>query len=850
MPRSGPEDEKADERRVVAGRLLDVLGRTSARVKTIVTVRTEFFAQVQDVMHDPSARQAWQDHYLPELDDQALSDILVAPTAGEPIAYADQAPAAAYELGYEPGVLDALLGRIKKAATSGRFGRLPLVQTVGAELVELSRRRGLLAVRSKDVKKLRIEQAFSDLVNRRTRSAVAGTSRAVNALFERLMVRHDNGVSTRNLLSIRSIQEKSPGSRTARKVVDDLGDAGLLDRQMMVQDGVESLHVGPPQDSFELLEGGRETGITKRKYARSKVLDALFIMVPLAVLGIALTRYLTVLQYQKELGLAKKNNDQLGDFVKDMARSMRMMRLSAYHGMIARADEALRRGDTLQARQLLLSALPDPESGVPVELEPRESDLRGFEWFLLWRKSQMETKNLQGHTAGVRTLALAPAAEDLLASGDELGTVHLWNFKKGGELGAVLLGLKRPVQALAFSADGAWVAGCDDGGSAFVWPTTIGTDRPTDSVPKSVIAVKNARGVAFVAPGVLAVAAADGIRLWDVADSKEKTTLKDLGAPVVGLVALGDGKMAAASAEQAIVWNADGKKESATKIKGTTIHAIAAAKSGLLIAGDGAVHLWDLKDGSTPAVKARQPGTVRAIASLGDDRIATGGDDMTIRLHDLAAGTEVGRLYGHLSRVRSLVADKAGRLVSACSDPTIKTWSTGLASPIRESVPAHDSVLALALDPLGQVLASGGHDGLIKLWSTLTTEKTGEIKAGAPVHALAFSTTIEGKSIVLAAGVDNDVRRWSLSAGKEGFDVKELPALKKHADRVLCLRLLGRRQIARVGEPRQVGDHLGRRFRQAAARPAEPDGRHRARVPVPAPHRRRHGRQPAPLGCR
>src|SRR5262249_27582560 len=42
------ENVDADRRRATAGRLLDVLGRTSARVKTVVTVRTEFFAQVQD----------------------------------------------------------------------------------------------------------------------------------------------------------------------------------------------------------------------------------------------------------------------------------------------------------------------------------------------------------------------------------------------------------------------------------------------------------------------------------------------------------------------------------------------------------------------------------------------------------------------------------------------------------------------------------------------------------------------------------------------------------------------------------------------------------------------------------
>ena len=228
-------------------------------MKTVVTVRTEFFAQVQDVMHDASARQAWQDHYLAEVDDQTLSDILIAPTVAEPLPYSNQNPAANYEFGFEAGVVDDILSKIRKVARSGHVSRLSLVQTVGAELFDLSRRRSLPSIRPADIKKLRVEQAMSDLVRGKMRTAVRGASRGVQSLLDRLMVRHESGIRTRNLISQRSLQEKWKEKQPLKQVVDQLYQAGLLDVQAMAEGGSEGRYVAPPQDSFESLDFDRDT---------------------------------------------------------------------------------------------------------------------------------------------------------------------------------------------------------------------------------------------------------------------------------------------------------------------------------------------------------------------------------------------------------------------------------------------------------------------------------------------------------------------------------------------------------------------------------------------------------------
>jgi WD40 repeat protein len=821
LPSVDAIDSSAD-RRAVAGRLLDVLGRTSARVKSVVTVRTEFFAQVQDVMHDASARQAWQDHFLPELDEQALRDVLHAPSAGEPLPYSNQVPATKYAFGIEPAVVDDLLSKIGKVARGGHVGRLSLVQAVGAELADLSRRRSLSVIRPADVKKYAVEKAMPNLIRGKLRTAVRGVSRGIQSLFERLMVKHDSGIRTRNLLSQRSLQEKWKESQPFKQVVDRLYDAGLIDLQVMAQDGAESRYIGPPQDSFEPLDVDRETDVSRKTYARSRVVDTLFVMIPLALLGMALTYWYVNRQYRDYLNPNSRRFKELLEDIEAKDISLRLTRLAAYHGTISRADQALELGDTLRARQLLLSLNPDPPS--ELRSDGADADLRGFEWFLLWRKMQMEMKKLYGHTAGVGALAVSDNGE-LLATGDNLGKVILWSVGKG-EQGATLVGLKQPIASLAISADGAWVAGCDGGREVFLWPTTIGNEEPVETVPKARADVKNARAVAFAGPGILAIAADDGVILWDVAAGKERATIKDAGR-VLALAPLPDGKFATATADEAILWSSAGKKESAVKLKDATILGIAAGPSSLLIAGsnhsEGVVYSWDLKDGSTPALKAKQAEPIRAVAALSEGRIATAGEDMTIRIHDLAAGKELARLYGHISQIRGLVAGKGDLLVSSGSDPAVRLWNGGPITPLRESVPAHDSVEALALNETGQLLASGGHDGLIKLWNPLTTAMTGEIKAGGPVAALAFAPKGDDKSTVLTAAVGNDIRRWTLTAGKSGFDAKELPPLKKHSDRVLCLRFTrDGKMLASGGRDKTaiVWDVTGEKALQVLANPA------------------------------
>jgi WD40 repeat protein len=83
--------------------------------------------------------------------------------------------------------------------------------------------------------------------------------------------------------------------------------------------------------------------------------------------------------------------------------------------------------------------------------------------------------SLGNHIGAVNTLAFNPAST-LLASGDDGGSIHLWNLPEGG----LLRDIKKTddwVNKVEFSPDGRWLAAAGADGNAWVWDTkTLSTD--------------------------------------------------------------------------------------------------------------------------------------------------------------------------------------------------------------------------------------------------------------------------------------------------------------------------------------------------------------------------------------
>ena len=73
-------------------------------------------------------------------------------------------------------------------------------------------------------------------------------------------------------------------------------------------------------------------------------------------------------------------------------------------------------------------------------------------------------------------------------------------------------------------------------------------------------------------------------------------------------------------------------------------------------------------------------------------------------------------------------------------------------------------ILALAFSPDGSRLATGSHDGQVRVWDAASGEELARMRHGGWVQAVAFSP---GGAEVATGGSDDTVRLWSPSSGEE-----------------------------------------------------------------------------------
>lgn len=161
--------------------------------------------------------------------------------------------------------------------------------------------------------------------------------------------------------------------------------------------------------------------------------------------------------------------------------------------------------------------------------------------------------------------------------------------------------------------------------------------------------------------------------------------------------------------------------------------------------------------------------TAVAIAPNGQ-HIASGSEDKTVRLWDLATGKGVGVLQGHTQFVQSIAFHPhQSVLVSAGRDRLIKLWDW-IAQREICSIAAHSQPInSVTFSPDGQWLASGSADKTVKVWST-----NGEIISTFAAHRLAVNAVAFAPlaPLIASASADATLRIWHLEAAKLVYILK------------------------------------------------------------------------------
>ncbi|HUS95272.1 MAG TPA: protein kinase, partial [Hyphomicrobiaceae bacterium] len=135
---------------------------------------------------------------------------------------------------------------------------------------------------------------------------------------------------------------------------------------------------------------------------------------------------------------------------------------------------------------------------------------------------------------------------------------------------------------------------------------------------------------------------------------------------------------------------------------------------------DGTMKIWSAKDGTLVRTLELDNGAATAIAVHRQNAL-TGHSEGTVVLWDLAAGTKIKTFKRNDARIWSLAFEGSGgdRFFAAAHDWSVALWETATQSAPLHVFNGHDNaVQAVTYSPAKGLVASGGADKLVNLWST------------------------------------------------------------------------------------------------------------------------------------
>ena len=417
------------------------------------------------------------------------------------------------------------------------------------------------------------------------------------------------------------------------------------------------------------------------------------------------------------------------------------------------------------------------------------------------------------------TTAFSPSGKILAAAGAGR-SISLWDVSDPAHpvlLGKPLTGPTNTIYSVAFSPDGSTLVAGSADDTARLWNVSDPSHAVLLGKPLAG-ASGYIESVAF-APGgtLLALGSADGmVRLWNVANVARPVAVgRPLTGPrnIVTSVAFSpNGHLLAAASQDDKVWlwkigphgaAADGTLTDATD----WVNAVAFSPDGAELAAgtsDASVLVWNVADRSL-LMTLPHPQPVTSLSWDGPGRLAAGDADGTVSLWQVpppvlltgspaydAAYSPDGKmlavssqdslqLWGATSRTQLAAQSVPGTFVNAVEfaprahilaatygDGMFQMWSTAgghlvpLGQPVRAS--AAGMTETVAFSPDGQLVATGGDDGTLRLWSVRDPARPQLLAtshdSGTYVFGVAFSP--DGK-VVAAASADNLTRLWDVA---------------------------------------------------------------------------------------
>ncbi len=249
---------------------------------------------------------------------------------------------------------------------------------------------------------------------------------------------------------------------------------------------------------------------------------------------------------------------------------------------------------------------------------------------------------------------------------------------------------------------------------------------------------------------------------------------------------------------QAMNIGKEGSTRKRSMAKGPAVNGLAFTNDGRrLIVADSSkqVKVWDIATNKVTELEGHAAAVLCVAVSPNGKLAATGSWDGYVCLWEIETGKLKAKYKGHNPEERRPGDHETGKVRSLCFSPDnarivstafpnspfakrasdIKVWSVDTLQTIHDFVGQHEfgrrnSVVSVTYSPDGSLIASGGYDRILRVWSAKTGREISHFEGHTNnVLGIAFRP---GHEQIASASTDRSLAVWNLETGKEMFRMK------------------------------------------------------------------------------